>query len=248
MSMSNQTGGTRYVFAGTSERTDEVGVKTCPRCGEMLFDDMDVCYGCLYDFSKDATGRKLPEVDRSWPSAPRGSVDASAVEAHQTAPHVRQSDPLAMVELDELDDDLEDGAPFVADQPPATSQPPRHSKRETSSPEDTLDLSVADATMVAVAVPRPLSIAINSDQMSVVVPLPVGGLTVGRDEANDIVLRARSVSRRHLRLRPEGDTVVVEDCGATNPAYVHGEPLTGVATLAIGEAVTVCDTTLEACS
>ena len=29
------------------------GTKVCPRCGEVVFDDMSVCYGCLYDFSKD---------------------------------------------------------------------------------------------------------------------------------------------------------------------------------------------------
>lgn len=27
--------------------------KVCPRCGEELFDDMDVCYGCLYEFPKE---------------------------------------------------------------------------------------------------------------------------------------------------------------------------------------------------
>ena len=26
------------------------GTKICPRCGEELFGDMDVCFGCLYDF------------------------------------------------------------------------------------------------------------------------------------------------------------------------------------------------------
>lgn len=29
------------------------GTKTCPRCGEELFADMDVCYGCLYDFWRE---------------------------------------------------------------------------------------------------------------------------------------------------------------------------------------------------
>lgn len=28
------------------------GVKRCPRCGELLFSDMSVCYGCLYDFER----------------------------------------------------------------------------------------------------------------------------------------------------------------------------------------------------
>lgn len=25
-------------------------LRTCPRCGAKLFEDMNVCYGCLYDF------------------------------------------------------------------------------------------------------------------------------------------------------------------------------------------------------
>ena len=28
--------------------------KVCPRCGAELYADMNVCYGCLYDFSRDA--------------------------------------------------------------------------------------------------------------------------------------------------------------------------------------------------
>ena len=36
---------------------EEEGLKTCPRCGARLFADMDVCYGCLYDFSKGSSGR-----------------------------------------------------------------------------------------------------------------------------------------------------------------------------------------------
>lgn len=28
------------------------GYKTCPRCGEKLFDDMGTCYGCLYRFEE----------------------------------------------------------------------------------------------------------------------------------------------------------------------------------------------------
>lgn len=27
--------------------------KTCPRCGQELLQDMDVCYGCLYDFTRE---------------------------------------------------------------------------------------------------------------------------------------------------------------------------------------------------
>lgn len=34
----------------------EFAKKTCPRCGEALYADMQVCYGCLYDFSRKDNG------------------------------------------------------------------------------------------------------------------------------------------------------------------------------------------------
>lgn len=43
-------------------------VKICPRCGEGLFQDMGVCYDCLFDFCKKKPSRsnlisKVPLVD-----------------------------------------------------------------------------------------------------------------------------------------------------------------------------------------
>ena len=40
------------------EGFDRVGYRTraCPRCGAELYADMHVCYGCLYDFSRDSAG------------------------------------------------------------------------------------------------------------------------------------------------------------------------------------------------
>lgn len=40
--------------AATAYRT-----KTCPRCGALLYADMQVCYGCLYDFSDDGSALAL---------------------------------------------------------------------------------------------------------------------------------------------------------------------------------------------
>ena len=34
-------------------------VKRCPRCGAELYADMGVCYGCLYDFDRDASRRAV---------------------------------------------------------------------------------------------------------------------------------------------------------------------------------------------
>lgn len=38
-----------------------VGTKRCPRCGQELFDDMEVCYGCLYDFTREHDRGGMPQ-------------------------------------------------------------------------------------------------------------------------------------------------------------------------------------------
>lgn len=42
--------------------TEPVATKTCPRCGQLLFADMDVCYGCLYDFRRHESGASEPDA------------------------------------------------------------------------------------------------------------------------------------------------------------------------------------------
>lgn len=34
--------------------------RVCPRCGSELYADMDVCYGCLYDFGREAERAERP--------------------------------------------------------------------------------------------------------------------------------------------------------------------------------------------
>lgn len=36
----------------TSSKQDGGPTKVCPSCGATLFADMNICYGCLYDFTK----------------------------------------------------------------------------------------------------------------------------------------------------------------------------------------------------
>lgn len=38
-----------------------VGTKRCPRCGQELFADMEVCYGCLYDFTRERGVGGMPQ-------------------------------------------------------------------------------------------------------------------------------------------------------------------------------------------
>ena len=247
MGTNNQAGRTRYVFAGTPERKDEPGIKTCPRCGEMLFADMDVCYGCLYDFSKDTVGSRLPDAGRGLPQRKRGSTGGIHGVSNPATPLPKRGDPLESIELDEVDDepdDTFDGFLGLVPSGPST-KPARHSKRDAPSADDTLDLSAAGATTMISMTPRSFEIAVNSTDVRVSLPLPSQGLSVGRDETNDIVLRSRSVSRSHLKLLPKDNVVLVEDCGATNPALIRGVPLSGTEALSDGEAVMLCGFTIE---
>lgn len=39
-------------------------MKRCPVCGEVSFEDMEVCYGCLYRFGEGAGLAVVPEPER----------------------------------------------------------------------------------------------------------------------------------------------------------------------------------------
>ncbi len=56
---------------GRSGANDGAGAtKTCPRCGAVLFSDMNRCYGCLYEFPEQD-----PEVGLMTPDEPGEDVD-----------------------------------------------------------------------------------------------------------------------------------------------------------------------------
>ena len=63
--------------------------KVCPRCGESLFDDMDICYGCLYEFGEQAGPAEIPgmppdagdflaaiPLDEAWDEPPYEDIAA----------------------------------------------------------------------------------------------------------------------------------------------------------------------------
>ena len=57
---------------------DEAGAtKTCPRCGAVLFSDMNRCYGCLYDFPEQVSEANPTALDEPWEKRyePWGSLD-----------------------------------------------------------------------------------------------------------------------------------------------------------------------------
>ena len=69
---------------------------------------------------------------------------------------------------------------------------------------------------------------------------PDAGCVIGRDPANDVVLHAPTVSRRHLGLVPTPDGMEVSDLGATNPATYRGEEVRGSVVVPYGDSVEVC--------
>lgn len=50
--------------------------KRCPRCGAELYEDMSVCYGCLYDFSRDVS--RAPSDD-AVPADAGATVDLAVL-------------------------------------------------------------------------------------------------------------------------------------------------------------------------
>ncbi len=223
--------GARYVFAGTEGVHDEAPTKVCPRCGQELFADMDVCYGCLYDFSRDVT------VAHGSDMAPAGGERPRRPSLTQGFAH----DPLAGIELDE-----------PADEEVTEQSVPRHRREGDASADDTLDLSElvmpgepAGGPAALRASPA-LAIRVRTPELEACLPLGREGLAFGRDRDNDVVLLSRSVSRHHLRVEPRPDGgATARDCGSTNPAELHGRPLSGEVTLAVGDELLLCGTLLQ---
>lgn len=59
-------------------------------------------------------------------------------------------------------------------------------------------------------------VVVTSDQRLFVVPLKPGGMTIGRDPDNDIVLNEPQCSRKHARIDFDGSQVSIVDLNSTN--------------------------------
>ncbi len=70
------------------------------------------------------------------------------------------------------------------------------------------------------------------------------GLTIGRSDDNDVVVRDGRVSRRHARIVAEGNGFAIEDRGSSNGTFVNGTRVKR-GRLAAGASVVVGETVLE---
>ena len=142
--------------------------KRCPVCDEELFEDMNICYGCLYDFSRISLDREQGK---------------------------NEDRPTAQQELD------------------------MHTNELTSS-----------------------EFLIHSEMLDTKIRFS-NQLRVGRSSSNDVVLHAHSVSRNHIRIFINKDEVLVEDCGATNEAKIHGRAIMDPVSVMVGDTIDVCGIT-----
>ena len=72
-----------------------------------------------------------------------------------------------------------------------------------------------------------------------------GDVTIGRDDAVDLQLPDKTISRRHAALRIEGETAVVEDLGSRNGTYVNGARIADPTRLREGDSLQMGATLVE---
>ncbi|HKI53650.1 MAG TPA: FHA domain-containing protein, partial [Anaerolineales bacterium] len=62
-------------------------------------------------------------------------------------------------------------------------------------------------------------------------------IVIGRDDSADITVPSQAVSRKHAKLRREGDGYVIEDMGSSNGTFVNSQKVTGPRALNAGDQI-----------
>ncbi len=197
----------------------EYATKVCPRCGEQLFADMHVCYGCLYEFPAKGDAAMAASADALEPK----EADPAAGDA-------------ALLQLQEDE-------PFLWDAGLPPSEPGWEDDTLDLSGSGGEDCSSAPLVPKAQLACTPALCWVRTPSVDVRLPIPKEGLVVGRDPSSDIVLHSRAVSRSHLRILPTKDDeegMRVIDLGATNPAIFSGREVRGEVLVPLGWTVSVC--------
>lgn len=70
-----------------------------------------------------------------------------------------------------------------------------------------------------------LCLVLEDSYVQVPFQVPQGGLTLGRDRANDIVVRDARVSRKHVWIHADENVMHFENLEATNPARYQGKEI-----------------------
>ena len=83
-------------------------------------------------------------------------------------------------------------------------------------------------------------VVVRTSALDVWLPVGEDGASVGRDDANDVVLHSLAVSGCHVRLVPTPDGMEVVDLGSSNRATYHGRAMAERVVVPYGDAVDVC--------
>ena len=153
--------------------------KRCPRCGELLFEDMDVCYGCLYDFTRQPY------------HIPEGMLDAPCFSERRDVP-----EPLP--ELDE---------PSGLDVPPTKELPvsPGPVQIPTLTPKPTYPNSAVSEHR---GPSQGFHVYLSTHELQLGMPLPEKGLMFGSAPDNNVVLQDQSIAPHHAVFMPRANDVI----------------------------------------
>jgi pSer/pThr/pTyr-binding forkhead associated (FHA) protein len=64
-------------------------------------------------------------------------------------------------------------------------------------------------------------------------------MSIGRDEANDLRLENRALSRRHAQLEVRGAGIWIRDLGSQNGTFINGERLEGARPIQGGDVISL---------
>ncbi len=212
--------GTQVLEGEREKRQPTSLTKTCPRCGAVVFADMDVCYGCLYDFTRpslDYPGSGTPEGEISPPAAEAAPHPVATPRIVTSAPAIpKASAPHAMASAALLE------APPLAPRE-IVEEVPSEAPREEG----------ADAARSTGG--GRFFLRVRWRGVEVLVPLEGAGLTIGRLPQSEIVLSDFTVCDEHARIALSGEhaTVVLMDRRAR--ATKDGADVRGSTELAAGE-------------
>lgn len=219
----------------------EPGTKVCPRCGQVLFADMNVCYGCLYDFKR---GGAEPPLAVEPPLAAKVPEVTPAPSTDKTGVFVREPEKRESSYAGKTMPTRPLGRP--ADAGVSLREVPSVDVRQEKArpmPFEDEDLMTVPTTVIASTSDRGgLSLRVRSDDMEVTLPLPEDGLLIGRGNVCDVILHSRAVSRHHVRIVPQGNGAIVRDCGSTNLATLNGREVSDATRMSVGETLDVCGT------
>ncbi len=77
------------------------------------------------------------------------------------------------------------------------------------------------------------------------IPVPEGGVGIGRSPDNAVVITDDGVSRFHVRLLFDNGSLWLQDAGSRNGVFVNGVRITGHKALKVGDSITIAKHTFE---